>query len=150
MGSVTTPPLFQWPGKRFFVANYSAFLLDLVGYFRQSAASQLLNRPATVTKPDVEEIDMSSVSETLKKKNIEPSDLKFGFLGLGIMGSGIVKNLINSGHQVTIWNRTATKCRKFVEAGAQQAPTPSDVVDAADITFSCVSDPLAVKEVNLN
>lgn len=101
-----------------------------------------------MSKPELEEIDMTSVSETLKKKNIDPSQLKFGFLGLGIMGSGIVKNLINSGHQVTIWNRTVTKCRKFIEAGATQATTPSDVVDAADITFSCVSDPVAVKEVS--
>ena len=91
---------------------------------------------------------MSNVSETLKKKNIDPSQLKFGFLGLGIMGCGMVKNLINSGHTVTVWNRTLTKCRKFVDAGATQATTPSDVVDAADITFSCVSDPQAVKEVS--
>lgn len=35
--------------------------------------------------------------------------MKFGFLGLGIMGSGIVKNLLNSGHKVIIWNRTAAK-----------------------------------------
>lgn len=38
-----------------------------------------------------------------------PSTLKFGFLGLGIMGSGIVKNLINSGHSVIVWNRTQEK-----------------------------------------
>lgn len=35
--------------------------------------------------------------------------MKFGFLGLGIMGSGVVKNLLNSGHKVVIWNRTAAK-----------------------------------------
>lgn len=35
--------------------------------------------------------------------------MKFGFLGLGIMGSGIVKNLLNSGHKVLVWNRTAAK-----------------------------------------
>lgn len=38
-----------------------------------------------------------------------PSSLKFGFLGLGIMGSGIVKNLLNSGHSVVVWNRTPDK-----------------------------------------
>lgn len=54
-------------------------------------------------------LDVESVTQTLKEKNILPSTLKFGFLGLGIMGSGIVKNLINSGHSVIIWNRTPDK-----------------------------------------
>lgn len=90
---------------------------------------------------------MNDVSSTLKMKNINPSALKFGFLGLGIMGSGIVKNLINSGHKVVVWNRTFNKCRKFELAGAEVAPTPCDVIDKVDITFSCVADPLAAKEM---
>ena len=55
--------------------------------------------------------------------------------------SGIVKNLLNSGHTVIVWNRTTDKVRDFVEAGATEALTPSDVIADADITFSCVSDP---------
>lgn len=57
-------------------------------------------------------LDVETLSETLKEKNILPSTLKFGFLGLGIMGSGIVKNLINSGHSVIVWNRTQEKVRR--------------------------------------
>ena len=49
------------------------------------------------------------MTQTLKEKNVQPSSLKFGFLGLGIMGSGIVKNLLNSGHKVIVWNRTTEK-----------------------------------------
>lgn len=90
---------------------------------------------------------MHTVSETLKSKNINPSPLRFGFLGLGIMGGGIVKNLLNSGHKVCVWNRTLEKCRKFEEAGAEIMPTPCDVVDNVDITFSCVSDPYVAKEM---
>lgn len=97
------------------------------------------------TRPEPPEIDMQNVSDTLKSKKINPSSLRFGFLGLGIMGSGIVKNLINSGHKVIVWNRTMEKCRKFSEAGAEVAKTPSDVIDRADITFSCVSDPSAAR-----
>lgn len=41
--------------------------------------------------------------------------MKFGFLGLGIMGSGIVKNLLNSGHKVVVWNRTASKVSDLFE-----------------------------------
>lgn len=115
---------------------------------RNFAAAQLLNRPALATRPEPAELDMNDVSSTLKMKNINPSALKFGFLGLGIMGSGIVKNLINSGHKVVVWNRTFNKCRKFELAGAEVAPTPCDVIDKVDITFSCVADPLAAKEVS--
>lgn len=94
-------------------------------------------------------MDMQSVSQTLKSKNINPSSLRFGFLGLGIMGCGIVKNLINSGHKVVVWNRTLSKCRKFEDAGADVAHTPCDVIDSVDITFSCVSDPTAAKQVRI-
>ncbi|EAT41533.1 AAEL006837-PA, partial [Aedes aegypti] len=69
------------------------------------------------------------------------------FLGLGIMGCGMVKNLLNSGHSVVVWNRTATKCRKFQEAGAEVADTPSDVIEMTDVTFSCVADPQVAKEL---
>lgn len=113
---------------------------------RNVPVSHLLNRP-TVARPATPEIDMSSVSNALQSKNIQASNLKFGFLGLGIMGCGIVKNLLNSGHSVVVWNRTAAKCRKFQEAGAVVADTPSDVIEMTDVTFSCVSDPQVAKEL---
>jgi len=53
------------------------------------------------------------VSKVLLDKKVTPSPLKFGFLGLGNMGSGIVKNLLNSGHKVIIWNRTSEKVRSI-------------------------------------
>ncbi|CAO1367003.1 unnamed protein product [Diamesa hyperborea] len=105
----------------------------------------VIERP-TITKPDLIECDLMAISDTLRMKNIKPSKLKFGFLGLGIMGGGIVKNLVNSGHSVVVWNRTKSKCGRFVDAGADEALTPSDVMERADITFSCVSDPNALKE----
>ncbi|XP_054256835.1 cytokine-like nuclear factor N-PAC isoform X4 [Macrosteles quadrilineatus] len=114
---------------------------------RKGPGSNLLDRPANVTRPETPPLDLESVSQTLKEKNILPSTLKFGFLGLGIMGSGIVKNLLNSGHSVIVWNRTPDKCRDFVKAGAEEGLTPGDVVQAADITFSCVADPQAAKDM---
>lgn len=100
-----------------------------------------------VQRPDLQEINMTIISETLKAKNINPSPLRFGFLGLGIMGSGIVKNLLDSGHKVCVWNRTLEKCNKFEEAGAEVMSTPCDVIDNVDITFSCVSDPSVAKQM---
>lgn len=113
----------------------------------RKSGSTLLNRPANIARPVTPPLDVETLSQTLKEKNILPSSLKFGFLGLGIMGSGIVKNLINSGHSVIVWNRTQEKCADFVKAGAEQGLTPSDVVLAADITFSCVADPQAAKDM---
>lgn len=115
---------------------------------RNDAVNQLLNRPQLlVNRPEPEEINMNAVSETLKAKSINPSPMRFGFLGLGIMGSGIVKNLLDSGHKVVIWNRTSDKCRKFEEIGAEIMATPCDVIDSVDITFSCVADPTVAKQM---
>lgn len=91
------------------------------------------------------ELDVNTVSA--KSKSIRASSLKFGFIGLGLMGQRLLKNLLNSGHTVTIWNRTPSKCKDFLKAGATKATTPADVVSASDITFSCLADPHAVKEI---
>lgn len=115
---------------------------------RSRAARAVIDRPGIFLKPEDTELDISTVTETLKSKNITASNKKFGFIGLGIMGSGIVKNLINSGHDVCVYNRTQDKTEKFAKAGATVMLTPSDVIENADITFSCVSDPAALKNVS--
>jgi 3-hydroxyisobutyrate dehydrogenase len=46
-----------------------------------------------------------------------------------------------------VWNRTAEKCKDFVKAGAKEAMTPGDVIAECDITFSCVADPQAAKDM---
>jgi len=111
-----------------------------------STVSNFLDRP-TLDRPASPTIDISTSSQILRDKDIQASTLKFGFLGLGIMGSGIVKNLLNSGHSVTVWNRTAEKKDEFLKAGAKEALTPGDVIAESDITFSCVSDPQAAKDM---
>ncbi|KAI8441169.1 hypothetical protein MSG28_009407 [Choristoneura fumiferana] len=83
-----------------------------------SKKSSLLHRPSNIMRPDTPPLDLENVSDTLLEKNIKASQMKFGFLGLGIMGSGIVKNLLNSGHKVLVWNRTAAKTASSSEAGA--------------------------------
>jgi 3-hydroxyisobutyrate dehydrogenase len=114
---------------------------------KTKAARAVIDRPEIFVKPEASELDISKISDTLKSKNITASTHKFGFIGLGIMGSGIVKNLINSGHDVCVYNRTHDKTKKFEAVGAKVMLTPEDVVDYADITFSCVADPEAVKNV---
>ena len=47
-------------------------------------------------------------------KSVIPTPMRIGFLGLGIMGQGMVMNLLRSGHEVTVWNRTTQKVRSVV------------------------------------
>uniref|UniRef100_A0A0B7AEJ4 Cytokine-like nuclear factor N-PAC n=1 Tax=Arion vulgaris TaxID=1028688 RepID=A0A0B7AEJ4_9EUPU len=95
----------------------------------------------------LEEFDEVESEEKVSGKTIIPTPLRIGFLGLGIMGQGMVMNLLRSGHEVTVWNRTATKCREFVKAGALKGNNPADVVQSCDITFTCVSDSTAVRDI---
>ena len=46
---------------------------------------------------------------------------KIGFIGLGIMGRGMVDNLMKAGFEVTVWNRTASRMDPFVERRAASA-----------------------------
>ncbi|XP_014682002.1 PREDICTED: putative oxidoreductase GLYR1 homolog [Priapulus caudatus] len=75
-----------------------------------------------------------------------PGAMRFGFLGLGIMGANMVQNLLRSGHKVVVWNRTPSKCQPAVDAGAVEKETPAEVVACCDITFACVSDSQAIRE----
>ncbi len=47
-----------------------------------------------------------------------------GYIGMGIMGAPMAQNLVNAGFEVTVWNRTASKCKPLTDAGAQQAASP--------------------------
>lgn len=115
---------------------------------RNNNSIALLERPH-VRVPETQTIDMNTRSQTLAERDIVPSGKTFGFLGLGIMGATIVKVLICTGHKVVVWNRTMSKCEPFREAGAIVKETPTDVVEAAEIIFCCVSDPKASKDVSL-
>lgn len=74
---------------------------------------------------------------------------KLGFVGLGIMGRGMVRNLLKAGYAVTVWNRTARRAEALVEAGAQAAKSPQEVATNSDIVFICVSDTPDVEQVIL-
>ncbi|KAH8479285.1 hypothetical protein H0E87_031683, partial [Populus deltoides] len=64
-----------------------------------------------------------------------------GFLGLGIMGSPMAQNLIKSGCDVTVWNRTKSKCDPPISLGAKYKPLPREVTAACDVTFAMLADP---------
>ena len=70
-----------------------------------------------------------------------------GFIGLGIMGSGMAHNLLRQGADLVVWNRTAAKMEASVAAGAAAAESPADVARRATIVMICVSDTPDVEEV---
>ena len=72
-----------------------------------------------------------------------------GFIGLGIMGRGMVDNLMSAGFAVTVWNRTASRMEPFVAKGATAADSPKAVAQACDIIIICVSDTPDVEAVIL-
>ncbi len=73
--------------------------------------------------------------------------VKVGFIGLGIMGSGMAINLLAKGFELTVWSRTASKTDEIVAKGASKADSPAGMATTSDIMLICVTDAKAVTEV---
>jgi 3-hydroxyisobutyrate dehydrogenase len=76
------------------------------------------------------------------------SDMRVGYIGLGIMGGGMARNLIKKGHAVTVWNRSAERVAPLREAGASVAASPRALAAAVEVVCTCVSDPAALAAVS--
>ena len=70
-----------------------------------------------------------------------------GYIGLGDMGSGMVKRLLNAGRTVTGYNRTKSKAEPLIEMGMKWADSPRAVAEASDIIFSMVTNTKAVQAI---
>jgi 3-hydroxyisobutyrate dehydrogenase-like beta-hydroxyacid dehydrogenase len=73
--------------------------------------------------------------------------MRIGFLGLGTMGEPIANNLRKAGHDLTVWNRTASKANHIVAKGGKLAKTPRECATGRDVVFTCVSDDRALDAV---
>lgn len=66
---------------------------------------------------------------------------RVAFLGLGVMGYPMAGHLVNAGHEVTVWNRTAEKAATWSKAhDGQAAATPADAVLGAEYVLLCLGD----------
>jgi 3-hydroxyisobutyrate dehydrogenase len=72
-----------------------------------------------------------------------------GFIGLGIMGRGMARNLLKAGFPVYVWNRTAARMDELAADGAQTAASPAALAAQCDVVFICVSDTPDVEAVVL-
>ncbi|HEY2556124.1 MAG TPA: NAD(P)-dependent oxidoreductase, partial [Diaminobutyricibacter sp.] len=72
---------------------------------------------------------------------------RISFIGLGRMGRELVVHLIDAGHEVTVWNRSAPAAEEVGERGATVARTAADAVSGAEVVVSALFGPDAVREV---
>jgi 3-hydroxyisobutyrate dehydrogenase-like beta-hydroxyacid dehydrogenase len=75
--------------------------------------------------------------------------MKIGFVGLGKMGSGMAKNLLAAGHELTVYNRTQEKIGPLVKAGARAAKSPGEASRDVDAVFTMLANDEAVRAVVL-
>jgi 3-hydroxyisobutyrate dehydrogenase len=72
-----------------------------------------------------------------------------GFIGLGIMGRGMVRNLMKAGFPVRVWNRTSARMLELAADGALPADSPADLAAGSTVIITCVSDTPDVEAVIL-
>jgi 3-hydroxyisobutyrate dehydrogenase-like beta-hydroxyacid dehydrogenase len=75
--------------------------------------------------------------------------MRIGVVGLGLMGKPIARRLLGAGHEVTVYNRTASRADELVEQGAARAGSPAEVWDSADACITMVADDDALAAVLL-
>jgi 3-hydroxyisobutyrate dehydrogenase-like beta-hydroxyacid dehydrogenase len=69
-----------------------------------------------------------------------------GFLGLGSMGTGMVRRLLDGGHEVVAWNRSTGPVDELVAAGATRATSPEEALSPA-VSFSMLANDQAAEEI---
>lgn len=73
--------------------------------------------------------------------------MKVGFVGLGNMGEAIASNVLKSGHELTVFNRTASKCAELERNGARVAKHVEELT-ASEVLISMLSDDSALEAVD--
>ncbi|WP_203332467.1 NAD(P)-dependent oxidoreductase [Planococcus beigongshangi] len=73
--------------------------------------------------------------------------MKVGFIGTGVMGNSLVKHLLEGGHTVSIYTRTASKAANLLEAGATWKESPGLLAADAEVIFTMVGYPSDVEEI---
>lgn len=73
--------------------------------------------------------------------------MKLGLCGIGRMGAAIGERLLDLGHGLTIWNRSADKAKPLTARGAALARNPAGVAQASEITLTILTDAAAIDAV---
>ncbi|MBG0858589.1 MAG: 2-hydroxy-3-oxopropionate reductase [Bacteroidales bacterium] len=74
---------------------------------------------------------------------------RIGFIGLGIMGKPMARNLLKAGYQLVVYDRNKDAVKELVNSGAAEGKSPSDVASRSEIIFTMLPNSPDVKEVAL-
>lgn len=75
---------------------------------------------------------------------------KVGFIGTGVMGTGMCRNLMNAGFSVALYSRTQSKAQPLIDSGATWCQSPKQVASQSAIVFSIVGLPEDVRQIALD
>jgi len=73
---------------------------------------------------------------------------KVGIIGLGMLGNAVALHLLDSGFEVTVYNRTKEKTTQAKENGAKVATSPKEIAENSELVITVVKDASAVKEIS--
>ena len=73
--------------------------------------------------------------------------MRIGFIGLGSMGAAMAANLLESGHELRVYNRTPERAEALRKAGATVSASPAQAAHSADVVFTMVADDAALESV---
>lgn len=73
--------------------------------------------------------------------------MKIGYIGAGLMSTPMIENLLDDGHEVTVWNRTAAKAEALVVHGAKFVAEAAGVCSPHGLIMSCLADDAALEAV---
>ena len=73
--------------------------------------------------------------------------MQIGIAGIGKMGAAIAQRLIEAGHTVTVWNRSAAKLKPVTDAGAKAVATPAELANKSEAIISILTDAGAIDAV---
>ncbi len=76
-----------------------------------------------------------------------PSDVKIGWIGTGIMGAPMAMHLVDAGYKVSVYSRTKSKSEKLIARGCDWYDTPAAIAENCDVIFTIVGFPRDVEEV---
>jgi 2-hydroxy-3-oxopropionate reductase len=72
---------------------------------------------------------------------------KVGFVGLGLMGRPMARNLMQAGYDLVVYNRSRDKVQELVAEGAEAAESPREAAENSDIVFTMLPGPPEVRKV---
>lgn len=76
--------------------------------------------------------------------------MRVGFAGLGRMGAPMAANIARTGHEVTVWNRSADRAREFAQThGVKAVGTPRELAEDTDVVVTMLADDAASHDVHL-